>query len=214
MCTAGFLEAYTYILKGGVFANAQTGNMALLALAIADGNFMRAIFCIIPMLAYIVGILLTLSMPKRLQKGVRWETIFVLFQILVFLLIGCCPVSVPHAVSTISVSFICAIQYNTFTKAHGIPMATTFCTNNLRQAVINFYHAVHRTDADASRKAWFFVRHLLCFLVGALVGGILCKLLAERAIWVNAVCLLPVAIVMLASDIQRKNTNGIGDSHE
>ena len=32
---SGFLETYTYLLKGGVFANAQTGNFALLGMAIA-----------------------------------------------------------------------------------------------------------------------------------------------------------------------------------
>lgn len=204
MCTAGFLEVYTYILKGGVFANAQTGNMALLALAIADGNCMRALFCIIPMIAYIVGIWLTLSMPKRMQRGIRWESLFVLLEILVFTIIGFLPSTAPHAISTIAVSFVCAIQYNTFTKAHGIPMATTFCTNNLRQAVINFYHVFHKTDADARRKAWFFVRHLLCFLGGGMAGGILCRLLAEHAIWINAAFLIPAAAVMIISDIKRK----------
>ncbi len=204
MCTAGFLEAYTYILKGGVFANAQTGNMALLALAIAEADAMRALFCIIPMLAYIIGIWLTLSMPKRMKKGVRWESLFVLMEILVFAFIGFLPSNAPYAISTIAVSFVCAIQYNTFTKAHGIPMATTFCTNNLRQAVINFYHALHKTDDDASRRAWFFVRHLLCFIGGGVAGGFLCRYFAEFAIWVNAVFLVPTAIVMIASDRKRK----------
>lgn len=205
MCTAGFLEAYTYILKGGVFANAQTGNMALLAMAIADGDRMRALFCIIPMIAYIIGIWLTLSMPKRLKNRIQWESIFILLEILVFIVIGLLPATVPYAVSTIAVSFICAIQYNTFTKAHGIPMATTFCTNNLRQAVINFYHAFHKTDTDAKRKAWFFVRHLLCFLGGGAAGGFLCRLFAERAIWMNAVVLIPAAVIMIGSDIKRKS---------
>lgn len=204
MCTAGFLEAYTYILKGGVFANAQTGNMALLALAIADSNPVRAVFCIIPMIAYIIGIWLTLSMPKRMQKGLRWESVLVLLEILVFAVIGFLPPNAPHAISTIAVSFVCAIQYNTFTKAHGIPMATTFCTNNFRQAIINFYHAFHKTDADAGRRAWFFVRHLLCFLCGGVAGGFLCRFLSERAIWVNAVFLIPAAVVMIVSDKKRE----------
>ena len=30
--TGGFLDAYTYLLRGGVFANAQTGTMVLMAL--------------------------------------------------------------------------------------------------------------------------------------------------------------------------------------
>ena len=34
----GFLDAYTYILRGGVFANAQTGNIVLLARHPASEN--------------------------------------------------------------------------------------------------------------------------------------------------------------------------------
>ena len=33
--TGGFLDAYTYVTRGGVFANAQTGNFALMALNLA-----------------------------------------------------------------------------------------------------------------------------------------------------------------------------------
>ena len=31
----GFLDSYTYIARGGVFANAQTGNLVLLGLRLA-----------------------------------------------------------------------------------------------------------------------------------------------------------------------------------
>ena len=34
----GFLDAYTYIGRGGVFANAETGNIVLMGLELADGN--------------------------------------------------------------------------------------------------------------------------------------------------------------------------------
>jgi len=202
MWTGGFLEAYTYLLKGGVFANAQTGNLALLGLALAEQNWMQAIDCLIPVMAYIVGIWLTLHMPRRLQKGLRWETLFMLVEILVLFAVGCLPASVPFGVSTVAVSFLCAMQYNTFTKAHGIPMATTFCTNNLRQAVIHFYKAKHH-EKGAARKAWFFVRHLLWFVAGALIGGILCGIMAERAVWVNAAVLIPAAGIMVYADVRK-----------
>ena len=39
---SGFLETYTYLLKGGVFANAQTGNFALLGMAIAHCHCSRS----------------------------------------------------------------------------------------------------------------------------------------------------------------------------
>ena len=33
--TGGFLDAYTYITRGGVFANAQTGNIVLMGINLA-----------------------------------------------------------------------------------------------------------------------------------------------------------------------------------
>ena len=35
----GYLDVYTYISRGGVFANAQTGNIVLLGIHIAQHNF-------------------------------------------------------------------------------------------------------------------------------------------------------------------------------
>ena len=40
----GYLDAYTYLCRGGVFANAQTGNMVLLGIRAAEGRG-QAISC-------------------------------------------------------------------------------------------------------------------------------------------------------------------------
>lgn len=55
----GFLDAYTYILRGGVFANAQTGNMVLLGVYAAQGRYRQAGYCIIPILAFALGVFIT-----------------------------------------------------------------------------------------------------------------------------------------------------------
>ena len=36
--TGGFLDAYTYLIRGGVFANAQTGNIVLLGVRLMRGT--------------------------------------------------------------------------------------------------------------------------------------------------------------------------------
>ena len=41
--TGGFLDAYTYMSRGGVFANAQTGNIVLLGLNMASGQWLSLI---------------------------------------------------------------------------------------------------------------------------------------------------------------------------
>ena len=36
--TGGFLDAYTFMLRGGTFANAQTGNIVMTGVNLAKGN--------------------------------------------------------------------------------------------------------------------------------------------------------------------------------
>lgn len=38
----GSLDAYSYVARGHVFANAQTGNIVLFGLHLADGEWMQA----------------------------------------------------------------------------------------------------------------------------------------------------------------------------
>lgn len=39
----GYLDAYTYISRDHVFANAQTGNMVLLAINIKEGSWLKVL---------------------------------------------------------------------------------------------------------------------------------------------------------------------------
>ena len=66
---SGFLETYTYLLKGGVFANAQTGNFALLGMAIAHGDVKKVFTYLIPMCFYVIGIAMTVTMPRLLDEN-------------------------------------------------------------------------------------------------------------------------------------------------
>ena len=52
----GSLDAYSYVARGHVFANAQTGNIVLFGLHLADGEWMQAGTYIIPVLAFVLGI--------------------------------------------------------------------------------------------------------------------------------------------------------------
>ncbi len=48
----GFMDAYTYVARGHVFANAQTGNLVLLGIHIADGEWRIAVSYLIPILTF------------------------------------------------------------------------------------------------------------------------------------------------------------------
>ena len=46
---AGFYGGYTLSVRGGVFCNAQTGNIALFGMALGTGNWRKALYNQIPM---------------------------------------------------------------------------------------------------------------------------------------------------------------------
>ena len=60
----GFLDAYTYLLRGHVFANAQTGNIVLLGLSAAQGEFLKASYYLLPILAFLCGVLDQIPVSK------------------------------------------------------------------------------------------------------------------------------------------------------
>ena len=73
-------------------------------------------------------------------------------------------------------------------------MATTFCTNQLRQVGIGFAKAVRKGDRAALRRALFFLGMLGCFFGGGVLSTLACRLVSVRSIWLN---LLPLGIVLI-----------------
>ena len=52
---AGFLGAFTYVLRGNVFCNAQTSNIVLMGMAFGQGNWRHGLYYLIPITAYTLG---------------------------------------------------------------------------------------------------------------------------------------------------------------
>ena len=53
--SGGLQDAYTYIGRGKVFANAQTGNIVLMSQSLFDGNLSRFAHYFIPVLSFALG---------------------------------------------------------------------------------------------------------------------------------------------------------------
>ena len=195
MLTAGYFGAFTYSIRGGVFCNAQTGNFVLLAMALGNGQWLHALYFFIPITAYCVGTMLSEVLPGYVKKSrlIRWDTLLVVIEIAVVIFLGFLPESAPVQITQILINFICSMQYNTFRQAEGIPMATTFCTNQLRQVGIGFAKAVRKGDREGLRRALFFLGMLGCFFLGGAASAFAGTLLSAKAIWLN---LIPLGVVL------------------
>lgn len=205
MLVAGFYGGYTLMVRGGVFSNAQTGNMALFALAVGKGDWDSALYYLIPMTGYLVGSVVTEILPKSFRRhhGMRWDTALTLFEILAVIVMGFIPATAPHQICQILVNFICAMQYNTFRQAEGISMATTFCTNHIRQLGVALARMFKPGEQgqDARHRAWAHGAMVLCFMAGVTAAAVACRFLDVKAIWLALIPLLILFVDLLHADL-------------
>ena len=202
---AGFWGAFTYVLRGHVFCNAQTGNMVLLGLAIGSGELERAGYYFVPIAAYLAGTFISEFFPNPVKHSIhlRWETLLIGIEIAAAAVLGLIPDSYPVQISQVLVNFIASMQFNTFRQAQGTPMATTFVTNHVRQVGICLAKELqHRGREDKSHRIRLkkHVIMILCFTSGVAAGTALCSHLGSRAIWFTIIPLAGLFYMMLRDD--------------
>lgn len=200
---AGLYGGYTLSVRGGVFCNGQTGNIALFGVALGGGDWRKAIYYLIPISAYLLGIMVSESIPRHVRCfRLRWDTLLTLIEILVVVIMGFIPASAPHQICQVTINFICAMQYNTFRQAEGMSMATTFCVNHLRMVGTALSRLLLRRKRDPETEQ--IKNHgvmLLSFVLGAVVAGALSYFLGVRAIWAALIPLVILAADLLRADL-------------
>ena len=135
--SGGLMDAYSYIYRDHVFANAQTGNILLFGIQLAEKNWTAALHYLFPISAFVVGIALAdIVRMKTDEKNFHWRQICVLIEAFVLICVAFFPQSM-NTVANSLISFACGIQVESFRKIHGQGIATTMCIGNLRSATQN-----------------------------------------------------------------------------
>lgn len=197
----GFFDAYTYLCRGGVFANAQTGNIVLLGLELAEREWLRALAYLAPILAFALGVGVAEVVKRRGKArqaggaGMHWRQVIVLAEIVLLAVAAFLPQRMDMAVN-ILISFVCAMQVEAFRKVRGSAFATTMCTGNLRSGTEQLVIWRQTGDANAARKARHYYCIILFFILGAALGAVCTDTLGERALLITCVPLLAVFGIM------------------
>lgn len=203
IAVGGFFGAYTYILKGGVFCNAQTANFVLMAVQIGKGNFKKALYYLLPVSAYLLGTVISEFLPKRVNrlKVMRWDTAFVAFEMLWVFVLGFVPDNAPPQICQVAVNFIASMQFNTFRQAKKMPMATTFCTNHVRQVGVYLVRYVRKGSREARNRMLSHLLMIASFIAGGISAAFLSGFLGGKTIWCAELLLAVVFFALLRADL-------------
>ena len=200
--TAGWFGAYTYLLRGGVFCNAQTANVVLFATALGTGNWRRAAYLLIPISAYFAGAFVSEHLGKTVKRlhFLRWDTIFIGIEAVTVLLLGAMPESWPDQICQIALNFICSMQFNTFRQVRGIGAATTFVTNHIRQVGASVSRYLRKHDPASTQKLQIHGGMILFFIFGGIAGALCCTFFGLHSIWGTALVLLFIFVRLAYAD--------------
>ena len=195
--SGGFQDAYTYLCRGKTYANAQTGNVILMSMSLADGAWEKALYYFIPLAAFVGGLLLAQLARRRLGrwKALHWRQIVLGAEILLLLLAGALPASLDHLASAV-VSFACALQVDSFRTVVGIPYASTMCIGNLRAAADAFAAYWDTGDRLHRGRGLTYLFFIAIFALGAVAGGLCSRAVGRGAVWVCCPLLLCALLLM------------------
>ena len=171
--TGGLLDAIVYTLHGHVFANAMTGNVILLGIAVFSRDWIQAVRHLVPICAFLVGV--ASSRFLRLLPQFYASIAVLALETVVLFIAGLLPSSFPDMAFTGIIAFTSAFQVSTFRLVGRFAYNSTFITGNLRTAAESLVSQFLDTDPEerlreAAKSRKLFV---ICafFLVGALAGA-------------------------------------------
>jgi len=195
--SGGFMDAYSYINRGKVFANAETGNIILMTLKICEGKFLESVNYLIPITSFAIGVAISEIIKRRKEKinMIHWRQISLLLEIAAFIVVAFLPQDMNKIANSI-ISMISGIQFATFPKIRGTAIATTMCTGNLKTGTQNMYRGIKTGDRSAIEKGLYYYVCILVFIAGTAIGYFAVKLMAEKAIFLAALAMINIFIMM------------------
>jgi uncharacterized membrane protein YoaK (UPF0700 family) len=196
--TGGLFDAVTYLNHGHVFANAMSGNVVFLGIAVLGRDWSEIAPHFVPLVGFFAGI--TTSKHLRIRLGLRSVPLGLGLEILAVFILGWLPGSFPEMAFTGILAYVAAIQVASFRRVDRFAYNSTFITGNLRDVAEGLYDALNPQSSPETREQGFSrARALglicLCFLGGAILGAWAAPRFANHSLWLAEPLLIAVAVV-------------------
>lgn len=203
--SGGLQDVYTYLYRGKVFANAQTGNIVLLAVKLFAGEWGDALRYFVPLCAFALGVFVAEVLRLKLQQMQRlhWRQLVLLCEMLMLFAVGFLPEELNLLANSL-VSFSCAMQVQAFRKVNGYAYASTMCIGNLRSGMDSLCACIVGGNTKALGKALHYFAIIFVFALGAGLGSVALGIgLGARTIWLSCLLLtVSFCLMFLKEDIE------------
>jgi uncharacterized membrane protein YoaK (UPF0700 family) len=193
----GFLDGFTYLGHGHVFATAMTGNVVLLGINCLSGSWQAGLRNLPAILAFVAGVCTAQAIQLRSKHRAcksPYLTVLLL-EIAVLLALSLLPPGTADILFTTCIAFVASVQVQTFREVDGHSYNSTFITGNLRtlsEAAFTWFSEGYNTERACVVRDFSLI--CLAFFVGAVGGGYTVQKFGNRALWCEIVLLALVVV--------------------
>lgn len=170
----GYLDIYSYLARGKVFANTQTGNLVLLGYHIAVGNMQKVVYYLLAISSFICGIWVAKIIEYKFQEGesLHWLHMILIVEIMGLFIVMFLPENTWNILANMIVSFVCALQVQGFRKVNGKAYSTIMFTGNLKNLADHFAEYYIKRDQEALDGAKIYFGVISMFVIGGWLGAL------------------------------------------
>ncbi len=199
---AGFVDAYTFMERGGTLVAGQTGNVVFLSVELIHHKTGEIEVKLATMLAFMLGIFLITVLRPIFEQSL-WRVTSISPLVLICTLVGSMPNTVPNMFIVPPIAFCMGVVATAFGEVDGIVYNNSFMTGNIKKTMVAFGNFVRTREKPYLKEGIFFVALLGSFITGAIISTYLIQFYALRTIWIVAVILFAFMMFRLTQYVRR-----------
>ena len=201
---AGYVDAYTFIVRGNTLVAGQTGNVVFLSVGIVQRNLADAEIKILTLLSFMLGVFL-LTIYKEKLRIVK-KPILSLFPLgILSIIIGFVPLSVDNIFIVPPLAFCMGLVTTAFGEVSGIAYNNAFMTGNIKRTMLAFGDYIRTKHRPFLREGIIFVSLLSSFVLGVVVSAYLTIFYQEKTILGIPIMMSVFYLSMFFTKLQEKS---------
>ena len=201
---AGYVDAYTFLVRGNTLVAGQTGNVVFLSVGIVQENVADAEAKILTLLSFMLGVFL-LTIYKEKFRIVK-KPILSLFPLgILSIIISFVPLSVDNIFIVPPLAFCMGLVTTAFGEVSGIAYNNAFMTGNIKRTMLAFGDYIRTKHRPFLREGIIFVSLLSSFVLGVVVSAYLTIFYQEKTILGIPIMMSVFYLSMFFTKLQEKS---------
>ena len=178
---AGYVDAYTFIVRGNTLVAGQTGNVVFLSVGLIQQNVLDASAKVMTLLSFMMGVFL-LTLYKEKLRIVKKPILSLIPLAVLSTIIGFVPLSVDNIYLVPPLAFCMGLVTTAFGEVSGIAYNNAFMTGNIKRTMLAFGDYFRTKHTPFLREALIFVSLLTSFVLGVVFSAYLTIFYHEKTI--------------------------------